>query len=361
MTSSEKFELYVKSLLEPIVIHHMYIVNEFYANRPPHTDYEGAALVVGGGDCLNYYLPANKQILTHDFDLRLLRLGTPFTRLPYDCDVHVEQIMTYFVDRMNEFISSVRLVALPYLQQMDQNTTDPTVYKNIVNTVNLNFRYVKSHDYLHTIRFNYFSYDDPTHQTRIEASVIDLLVYVSTLSEHMREPIEENLRVTERDNAAIKEWIKQNYALIMNQTKNVVKDKKTGLYYIPLGDMLNDTARMMIFSLSQPANSGKIYRYIKKYVNFILALNDMISDFRCDELSNNIRVCENIARRSCQTNKELGVNEYEQYHKSVFYYRSVLHPNDQLLAMITDKLSYFSSSQLCALLNGLTIISFRNP
>jgi hypothetical protein len=283
MNTDINFEIYVKYYLEPIFNYYLPQINNSIQENPSFND---IYLILTGGDALNYYYSPNNQFLTHDFDLRIIRLGNhfDFNNLPTYINPLCEQILIELTKYLNNFINLIK-------QNHHKISKLNTIYGQ--KLINLQFYYAKDPNFnLHTILYNYTNQQNQL----ITSSVVDLFIYAknSPIPAGDIQNINSNFNQKFTDNYNIINWIKNNYTLIVNEIELIVKDQNTNIYYMALGDLLNDTSKMILIStylLPYNSPNNKLYKYIEKYAKLITTINKITLNLKCNMNNINQLMC----------------------------------------------------------------------
>mgnify|MGYP001568707946 CR=1 FL=1 len=273
--TNDCFELYLKSLLEPVfVICFGYIA--------PSLEKEGFNLIVTGGDAINYYLPSDKQYLTHDFDLRIFTI--PHKNIS---EYNMEIIGKKLLDIINFFNHNFTIA----LNELKNNIKVIQLNKEFHNMLSeIKFRSVLTQN-LCQLKFTY-----EHNNIIVENTIIDLFLYTEgqEKSPHILHQ-SVNFNKSKRE---ITDWMRKYGYMIHNEIEFWVKDVNTGVQYMSLGDIIADTSRMIFWSYRTYRNNtndrgNKINKYIEKYTRLVYTVNNMLQEFKCtvDDM-NKIFLCK---------------------------------------------------------------------
>lgn len=380
-----KLDLFVKSFMEPYITDYFPNVNKGIYN-----------LMITGGESLNYYLPANKQYLTHDFDMKIFTLPhIEEDNIPADLAFNQRNICDQFASLLNDVIAYTKnyylspngQVQLNELERIfnqthtvwgESNYFDFT-FKDIFVDIFLDLEFFTHKVWggvngagLYTVQYNLNNIDQmqlntidqrqrPVPITKYSShSIIDIFPhYISknmnsgiSFSHHKKN--QEN--ITNPENALDpNDPNDNNKYLIKNIPEYWVEDEITKNNYIGLGDLFNDTARMIVWSAEKANKRGgtfdnnKLYKYVEKYANLITVLDDMIPNLTCRETQDiNITICQNI-----DTNDNIDcdgtIKDPEQIK------REKLEEIKKFLSpLINTDIDRYPNNKLCKIYRGLT-------
>jgi hypothetical protein len=323
----EQAEIYTKSYFEPVFYNTVKAVNNYLS-----TFNQNIYLVVSGGDALNYYYSSDKQIQTHDFDIRIVRLGNHFTSLDQIIDVNNNitlrdirfRIISMFFNAFTNFINIQRnlhqnaiISGNPLISNL--SILDIMFIRPIENKNN-------PQQFLTSLVYEY-SINGVTYQN----AIIDFLTYIqNNLLSHVKPKLSILNSIInpaiEASNLKVMEEIINNRYIVPSTIEILIKDVTTTTHYMGLGDLLNDTVRMIVWSIGEFRNNpdnpnNKIKKYIKKYIYLLELLNISAAEIGCDTSSSNsiqsiVRLCRFISKKDCQGNYIADENE-EQRQRSV--------------------------------------------
>jgi hypothetical protein len=290
------FETLIKCYFEPIIVHYIPQVEQYLRNYGKKT-YPDVNLVMRGGSALTYYYSNDISINTHDFDIGVV-IFPPIDEMVYlndnDFTDHVLNALTILEEKLNSFNNPNNVTG--------HSPSD--FFKSVFpgsNVDMIKFKAVKTNVRLYTLQFIY-EYNDQT----LTASLVDLFIYGLSSFTPWLAPIEENLKLTSEQIIERRPYIK---TYISDYISSIVVDKESGLKFIGLGSLMNDTVRMLEYSINAKNDyaRNKTSRYIKKYVLLITVINNMLDEIDCDEpqMINGMRVvnCSRNMNKDCMNNK----------------------------------------------------------
>jgi len=299
--SGDMFEIYIKTYLEPV------FVQVFrYVNRIVHS-FNNAILTVTGGDSINYYLPANKQIPSHDFDIRIINLADPQFPANNLANMIALQrlVLQIFRDAFNGFL---------YIQREAYNADPNRAFKTLLTDAIFDTQFFIDQNpmnnampYLSTLNFRY-----TIGGVQQENSILDLTLFgEGQMGAGGQHYLPKRLNVQDvAGNDLSSQAIMARYVnernLFYKTPEAVVMDQGTEIVYMTLGDIVNDTIRMIHWTLNNPAfianpvdPSNKIIKYLKKYSELISVVERMATDFQCNVFNFPLIVCVNITQQGC--------------------------------------------------------------
>lgn len=341
------FEQIIKTLAEPIVIKALREVNESLER-----DYNGWFMISRGADALNYYYPINKYIPTHDWDIVMINvttnkiLNTEFVIM----NEVVKTFLEYLKDKLNEFFKTI---VLPF-DDFNINSANNSIIQKRNSII---FSYTHVFHRLHTLKYVYNTPDNPT----VHGAILDL--YMNNIiddinpkhnpekykakftNESIREIYKDKknkfieiskknktpLSASKIESSVIKYIqdlsINTGGTLYRNAIELIVKDEKSGMYYIAPGDLLTDTMNMIYLSANNlvPKGNNKVAIYLAKYATLLDVINEFIDlcpDDSCEEINKYI-IKRNTDNFKCVSEEEINTLFKKFYILSDDYFERI--------------------------------------
>ena len=341
------FEQIIKTLAEPIVIKSLREVNESFER-----DYNGWFMINRGADALNYYYPIDKYIPTHDWDIVLVNvttnkiLNTEFVIM----NEVVKTFLEYLKDKLNEFFKTI---VLPF-DDFNINSANNSIIQKRNSII---FSYTHVFHRLHTLKYVYNTPDNPT----VHGAILDL--YMNNIIDDINPKNNPEKYKTKFTNESIREIYKDKKnklieiskknktpltyskiessvikyiqdlstntggTLYRNAIELIVKDEKSGMYYIAPGDLLTDTMNMIYLSANNlvPKGNNKVAIYLAKYANLLDVINEFIDlcpDDSCEEINKYI-IKRNTDNFKCVSEEEINTLFKKFYILSDDYFERI--------------------------------------
>lgn len=341
------FEQIIKTLAEPIVIKNLREVNVSLER-----DYKGWFMINRGADALNYYYPIDKYIPTHDWDIVMINvttnkiLNTEFLIM----NEVVKTFLEYLKDKLNEFFKTF---VLPF----DDSNINPANHSIIQKRNSIIFTYTYNLHRLHTLTYNYTDgnginkngaildlymnniiddinpknnpekYKTKFTKESIHQIYIDRIKILSELSKRNKSPLTISKIQTDVVKYIQSLSTKSGGTLYRNSIELIVKDEKSGIYYIAPGDLLTDTMNMIYLSANDlvPKTNNKIAIYLAKYATLLDVINDFIElcpDDSCEEINKYI-IKRNTDNFNCVSEEEMNTLFKKFYILSDDYFERI--------------------------------------
>ena len=310
--SSYEIELFVKSYFEPVFYKITDNINKDFQKRYNDNIY----LAIVGGDALNYYYPAHKQILSNDFDIRLVRLGKPFSVQDSEFLENTRiSILNIFLTDFKNFINEKKsLKDKSYFDDRYSFIFDIEFKPGVRNekTYPLVYEYEKNNIIQQTTLID------------ISFEIKESYIYKNNMRNIFGKTDSFGKLLKSYDNLQISQLIINNWYIVPSIIEILIQDKTTGAYYMTLGDIINDTVRMILLTskhylmFDNPYNpANKIKRYIEKYINLLETLNVAVGELKCNDedlssINNIVRQCKFISKRDCE-GKYISQDVQEKY------------------------------------------------
>jgi hypothetical protein len=323
------FEQIIKTLAEPIIIKALREVNESLER-----DYYGWFMISRGADALNYYYPIDKYIPTHDWDIVMINITTnKILNTEYVIMNEVRKtFLEYLKDKLNEFFKTSVLT-------FDDSNINTANHSIIQKRNSIIFTYTYNLDRLHTLKYHYTDVngvnnhgaildlymsniiDDisPTNNPEkyktkftkesIHQIYIDRIKILLEISKRNKTPLTISKIQTDVVKYIQALSTKSGGTLYRNAIELIVKDEKSGMYYIAPGDLLTDTMNMIYLSTNNlvPKTNNKVAIYLAKYASLLDVINDFIElcpDDSCEEINKYI-IKRNTDNFKCVSEQEI--------------------------------------------------------
>lgn len=323
------FEQIIKTLAEPIIIKALREVNESLER-----DYYGWFMISRGADALNYYYPIDKYIPTHDWDIVMINITTnKILNTEYVIMNEVRKtFLEYLKDKLNEFFKTSVLT-------FDDSNINTANHSIIQKRNSIIFTYTYNLDRLHTLKYHYTDVngvnnhgaildlymsniiDDisPTNNPEkyktkftkesIHKIYIDRIKILLEISKRNKTPLTISKIQTDVVKYIQALSTKSGGTLYRNAIELIVKDEKSGMYYIAPGDLLTDTMNMIYLSTNNlvPKTNNKVAIYLAKYASLLDVINDFIElcpDDSCEEINKYI-IKRNTDNFKCVSEEEI--------------------------------------------------------
>lgn len=341
------FEQIIKTLAEPIIIKALREVNESLER-----DYYGWFMISRGADALNYYYPIDKYIPTHDWDIVMINITTnKILNTEYVIMNEVRKtFLEYLKDKLNEFFKTSVLT-------FDDSNINTANHSIIQKRNSIIFTYTYNLDRLHTLKYHYTDVngvnnhgaildlymsniiDDisPTNNPEkyktkftkesIHQIYIDRIKILLEISKRNKTPLTISKIQTDVVKYIQALSTKSGGALYRNAIELIVKDEKSGMYYIAPGDLLTDTMNMIYLSTNNlvPKTNNKVAIYLAKYASLLDVINDFIElcpDDSCEEINKYI-IKRNTDNFKCVSEQEIDTLFKKFYILSDDYFEKI--------------------------------------
>jgi hypothetical protein len=341
------FEQIIKTLAEPIIIKALREVNESLER-----DYYGWFMISRGADALNYYYPIDKYIPTHDWDIVMINITTnKILNTEYVIMNEVRKtFLEYLKDKLNEFFKTSVLT-------FDDSNINTANHSIIQKRNSIIFTYTYNLDRLHTLKYHYTDVngvnnhgaildlymsniiDDisPTNNPEkyktkftkesIHQIYIDRIKILLEISKRNKTPLTISKIQTDVVKYIQALSTKSGGTLYRNAIELIVKDEKSGMYYIAPGDLLTDTMNMIYLSTNNlvPKTNNKVAIYLAKYASLLDVINDFIElcpDDSCEEINKYI-IKRNTDNFKCVSEQEIDTLFKKFYILSDDYFEKI--------------------------------------
>lgn len=370
----QEFKKFLKSFLDPIFTYYFQHMNNI-ARQTRWNENNITycySLAIGGGEALNYYYPIGQEFQTGDFDLRIFRtrienINGKDIYIPdhvtaindinqsYKIEEVSGEVLTYFANNVNTLLDFYRTIP-------DINLKIPGL-NNIFGKklLNLSFEY-KQRGYVD--RVIYYDRNANLYVPQ-ERSIIDLFKYAKGFSDQLHiDNIQNNYTIGDESqkNKDKLDFYNNNKALIRNDMQILVEDLNTHNIYMALGDIANDTARMIIWSAKQTPVYNTNKKYIVKFSKIISAINKLTEIFNCNKENLNLVMCyRSDENKDCDGNP-IPLEDTIDYKDRVknFIYKFYCPDNDLPVGWtkISDIISSYPIYKLCNIGKGLILSGY---
>jgi len=314
--TDDGFEILVKTYFEPLVTKILPVVENFFKFDYPA--FPNINFILRGGSALNYYFPSELAINTHDFDVGLVPWPlTPQSELiNYELLAEkLEIIASETAQRLNLFVSEI--ASNPVTQNFKETFGRTEIIRQLFT---LKFYSWKVGKALYCVGYNYVGNEGKLKEGN---ALIDFYIYGYNNNQPWINNRERNLRLN--TNEIIEQAMMTN-TFITDQIDKMVTDYKTKLNYVSLGTLLNDTVRMIQYSITAPNTPENQYRrnkskrYIRKYILLLNEIDKLMPELKCDTSTINpvgvpqysVILCEHDIIKRCDGSRSTNPQEDNQ-------------------------------------------------
>jgi hypothetical protein len=341
------FEQIIKTLAEPIIIKALREVNESLER-----DYYGWFMISRGADALNYYYPIDKYIPTHDWDIVMINVTT--NKILNTDFVIMNEVrktfLEYLKDKLNEFFKTSVLT-------FDDSNINPANQNIIQKRNSIIFTYTYNLDRLQTLKYEYTDVNGVNNHGAIldlyMNNIIDDISPTNNPEKYKTKFTKESIHQIYLDRIKILLEIskknktqlsiskietdvvryiqalstKSGGTLYRNAIELIIKDEKSGMYYIAPGDLLTDTMNMIYLSTNNlvPKRNNKVAIYLAKYASLLDVINEFIElcpDDSCEEINKYI-IKRNTDNFKCVSEEEIDILFKKFYILSDDYFERI--------------------------------------